>query len=597
MRPQRPAEGGDVGDAPLSPTLDVLGTIGSPAQPWSASLAPADSRPGLRTGRPEGAVESRSRKAVSMRGNPMSERRELQRRPAGFKVRVSGLNGRRRAEWQEGRAIDISEKGVRLELAHQRFPIRNALVEFRLPPGVLVGYRARRVCLRGRVVWSLVHPRAGNGARQQVALEFESRRLTDVLQRPSRRRLAWLSVILIVFAIVNAVVLKTQALDYFWHRPVLTLYGLCVTTYLLSRFVISAFYRPPRDTGYRPSLSVIVACKNEEDAIAQTLERVFATGYPRDLLEVIAIDDGSTDRTYDEMERVHERHPELRLIRFPKNLGKRHGMAAGARAAHGEVLVFVDSDSFLEKEGLYRIAQGFADPAVGASSGHSFVANASKNWLTRTQAVQYFIAFRVMKAAESIYSSVTCCSGCFAAYRRTAVLEVLDEWLEQKFLGQSATFGDDRSLTNYMLRKHKVIYDSAAHASTIVPDNLQKFLRQQLRWKKSWLRETMRAAGFMWKRPPVMAFSFYAGFLFPLLGPLVVFRALVYMTIVQGHPSFLYMWGVMVMGLLYSAYYLLHQRNRMWFYGVLMCPLYAFLLNWQLPWAILTSWNNKWGTR
>ena len=94
-----------------------------------------------------------------------------------------------------------------------------------------------------------------------------------------------------------------------------------------------------------------------------------------------------------------------------------------------------------------------------------------------------------------------------------------------------------------------------------------------------------------------MVFSFYAGLIFPLLAPLVVFRALIYMTFIHGHPSLLYLWGVLMMSLLYSAVYLASQRNRLWIYGICMCFLYAFLLNWQLPWAILTSGNNKWGTR
>ncbi len=441
--------------------------------------------------------------------------------------------------------------------------------------------------------------RPREGLRGPSSLRRETPAATAPVQRDSTRRklLTTLSLVLFALALANTIFLKARALDYFWHRPVLGLYGLGVTVYLLSRFAIALFYRAPRDVGFRPSMSVIVACKNEEQAIANTLERILAADYPRELLEVIAIDDGSTDGTYREMERVRDLHPEMRLIRFPQNLGKRHGMAAGTRAATGEVLVFIDSDSFLDKDGLYRIAQGFADSKVAAVSGHCFVANAWKNWLTGTQAVQYYVAFRVLKAAESVFSSVTCCSGCFAAYRRSAVMEVLDTWLNQTFLGQPATFGDDRSLTNYMLRRHKVIYDSTATASTIVPDNFRKFLRQQLRWKKSWLRETMRAAGFMWRKPPVMAFSFFAGFLFPLLAPLVVFRALVYLTLVQGHPSFIYLWGLLMMSLLYSAVYLISQRNRLWVYGISMCFLYAFVLNWQLPWAILTSWNNKWGTR
>jgi hyaluronan synthase len=234
---------------------------------------------------------------------------------------------------------------------------------------------------------------------------------------------------------------------------------------------------------------------------------------------------------------------------------------------------------------------------VAAVAAHGFVANAWVNFLTRMQAVQYYIAFRVMKAAESVFASVTCCSGCLAAYRKSAVMEVLDDWLHQRFLGRPATFGDDRSLTNFMLRRHKVIYDSTSHVWTIVPESFRQFFRQQLRWKKSWLRETVRAASFMWRRPPLMVFSFFGGLIFPLLAPIILLRTFLYLPLTSGSLNFTYLWGVMLMSMLYSAYYLILQRNRMWIYGIGLCFFYSLILTWQLPWAIITSWNNKWGTR
>lgn len=397
--------------------------------------------------------------------------------------------------------------------------------------------------------------------------------------------------------LVNTLLLKLQNVDYFWYALTWNLYSLGVTSYILSRFAIAGFYRRPRDVGYRPTVSVVVAAKNEEHAIARTLECIFESDYPRELMEVVAVDDGSTDATYREMERVRARYPELQLIRFPHNRGKRHGMAAGARVTSGEILVYVDSDSFLNKEALRQLVQGFADPGVGSVAAHASVANSRKNALTKMQTVRYYVAFRVLKAAESVFSSVTCCSGCCAAYRRSALLPILDDWLNQKFLGRPATFGDDRSLTNYILRTHKVIYDSTAKVRTIVPETYLQFLRQQLRWKKSWVRESLIAATFIWKKPPLMAISFYAGVLFPLVAPVVVLRALVYLPAMSGHPSYAYVWGVFLMSLLYSAYYLIRQKSTLWLYGVYFCLLYMTLLTWQLPWAILTSWNNKWGTR
>ncbi len=103
--------------------------------------------------------------------------------------------------------------------------------------------------------------------------------------------------------------------------------------------------------------------------------------------------------------------------------------------------------------------QPLADRRVGAVCGHADVLNVRETWLTRMQAVRYFVAFRVVKAAESVFNAVTCCSGCFSAYRREAIMPRLEWWENQTFLGVESTFGDDRSLTNCVLRDWRILYE------------------------------------------------------------------------------------------------------------------------------------------
>jgi hyaluronan synthase len=274
-------------------------------------------------------------------------------------------------------------------------------------------------------------------------------------------------------------------------------------------------------------------------------------------------------------------------------------MAVGARRASGEILLYVDSDSFPRRDAVRRIVQGFADPEVAAISGHTDVSNARTNMLTRMQDVRYYVAFRVMKAAESVFGAVTCCPGCFSAYRRSCMLAVLDRWLHQRFLGVPATFGDDRSLTNYLLRKYKVIYACDAVATTIVPDEHWKFLRQQLRWKKSWLRECLIAATFMWKKHPIAVVGFYAQLVFPIIAPVLLLRAFLWLPVVSGDfiSMAIYGFGVLMIGLVFSSYYLFFKANGSWIYGAWFTIYYMFVLVWQMPYAIATSRDNRWGTR
>ena len=411
------------------------------------------------------------------------------------------------------------------------------------------------------------------------------------------RSIPALAVLLFAIVTIHVLYLKSFNLSYFWYGPMANLYSLTISFYILSRFAIGALYRTPSAPGFTPSVSVVVACKNEEASISRTLECIYASDYPQDRLQVVCINDGSTDGTLAEMERTRRRHPDLKIIDFPRNLGKRHGMAAGARAARGEVLVYIDSDSFVRPDTIRYLVQGFADPNVGAVCGHANVHNADENMLTRMQQVRYYVAFCVVKAAESIFSTVACCSGCLAAYRSSYVLEILDDWLNQRFLGTQATFGDDRSLTNYMLRRFRVIYDRRAVCTTIVPETYRTFFKQQLRWKKSWVRETFIGARFMWRRHPLAAGSYYLGAVFPILSPVVAFNALVLPLFGHAQLSLLYVYGASLMALLYSLYYMGKHRDGLWIFGVVFCFFYMFVLVWQTYYALFTVRRNHWGTR
>ena len=79
---------------------------------------------------------------------------------------------------------------------------------------------------------------------------------------------------------------------------------------------------------------------------------------------------------------------------------------------------------------------------------------------------------------------------------------MLERWENQRFLGRPATYGDDRSLTNFVLRNWKVNYDELARSRTIVPTHFRVFLRQQLRWKRSWTRESLIVGRFIWRKQP-----------------------------------------------------------------------------------------------
>jgi len=394
----------------------------------------------------------------------------------------------------------------------------------------------------------------------------------------------------------------------------LVAYTVGTSVYLVSRFAISAFYHddhreepyyivsswPKKSRKEYPSVSFVIACKNEEDSIRKTIDACLSADYPQKM-DCVAVNDGSTDNTLAEMMKAKVVWGDkLHVTSFPQNKGKREAMAAGVLASSGEIIVFVDSDSFVAKDSVRLIAGHFmSDEKVAAVSGNTLVENATQNTLTRMQAAKYGVAFEILKACESVFNVVTCCPGCFSAYRRDAVVEVLDEWRNQTLFGSRSTFGDDRGLTNYMLKNnHKVLYCRSAKATTIVPSKWRTFFKQQLRWKKSWLRETLVASKFMWKKHPIASISFYSAAALSVICPFIVARIFLLAALsLSPWLPLIYVSGAALMGATLGLFSSILHQNEQWIYTAVFTPVYAFVLVWQMPYALLKIRDTQWGTR
>lgn len=408
--------------------------------------------------------------------------------------------------------------------------------------------------------------------------------------------------ILFFFIIYLIVVIKLTSWRTLNDSLFFGIYSSLITLYILSRFILSYFHKSIKaDMDYTPTISFVVPAKNEGDNIAKTLRCFYDINYPKGKIEVIAINDGSDDDTLSEMLKVQKEFgakiKRFEVVDWKINQGKREGMASGVKMAKGEIIIFVDSDSFIDKNCVRHLVKYFADPTVGAVSGHTDVYNDKENLLTRMQAVRYYISFKIYKAAESVFGLVTCCPGCCSAYRREYLLEFIDAWLHQKFFGKQCTFGDDRSLTNFILQKYKAVYSNEARAETVVPNNFKKYMKQQQRWKKSWVRETILAGSFMWKKNFFAAISFYVYVFLAIVAPVVFFRAVIWYPIVDQSFPFTYLTGLFLMLFLHGIYYRIEVGDRDWFNAVVYFWFSTVILIWQLPWAAITMNDTRWGTR
>jgi len=415
------------------------------------------------------------------------------------------------------------------------------------------------------------------------------------------RLLKAVAALYLVVLIASVMAYKAAFISLMFSNVFFGVYSVCVASYIISRFVLSLFYRSAPAAGVEPRIAIVMPSFNEQDAIGRSLRALLALDYPVSKLQLIAVNDGSSDDTLIEMRRVADSAPgRVEVIDFGENRGKRAAMAAGIRASDAEVIVFVDSDSVVAPDALRALVQPFADERVGAVCGHANVLNLRESWLTRMQGVRYFVAFRVVKAAESVFHAVTCCSGCFSAYRREAILPRMEWWESQTFLGVESTFGDDRSLTNCVLRDWRVVYEKRAVSHTIVPTTFAGFVKQQTRWKRSWTRESLLVTRFIWRKHPIAAFFVYLSIVLPLIAPVAAIHALVWGPLLHGGSlPLVYLAGIYSLAMVYSLYYVLFQDeySLVWLYGVLFVFFYLAVMLWQTYYAIFTCRTASWGTR
>lgn len=502
--------------------------------------------------------------------------------------------------------MDISDTGLLLQLEDEKEyeAIKgqsHVKLKFQIPPGVMPEGRESRYKLSASVVRSVDETR-------QIGLQF----LEDLGTYDRRRKDRYLmfgAALSLAFVSFCVVLMRMESFIYFRYHTLLYAYSIIAATFLLTRYLFGMFYKPvPIDPTYTPSVTIVIPCFNEEEWIQITILSCIDQNYPVDKLKVIVVDDCSTDRSVEKIKEIIDYLKEKEGKRYqledrlsyfvqPQNAGKRAALSRGVENTDTDLVMFVDSDSFLDPYAVRNIVQPFREPKMGGCAGRCDVANTYTNSLTKMQSVRYYTAFRIMKAAEALFDTVTCLSGPLSCYRRDIVMEYKDNWVNQTFLGHKATFGDDRSMTNFVLSHHQCSYQDTAVCSTIVPKEHKVFLKQQMRWKRSWLRESLMAGKFMWRKEPFAMINFYIGLIVPMLAPIVVVYNFFYVPLTQHVFPTTFLIGLLLMAMMMSFSQLLLRKSTTWLFGFWFCLYYELVLLWQMPIAWFTFWKSTWGTR
>lgn len=390
----------------------------------------------------------------------------------------------------------------------------------------------------------------------------------------------------------------------FMNFPVLFNYFMLLNMLVLA---LMAFrYRSCRND-YQTRCDIIIPAYNEGRHIFDTVKSVMASNYKN--INVVVIDDGSSDDTRYWIKHAENSYPgAITAVYFDQNRGKKHALAAGIRASSAEVIITIDSDSVIAADAVENIMKPFARKEVGAVAGNINVQNLDQGLIPKLMDIIFVFSYELLRSAQSQFGSVMCTPGALSAYRRSAVEPLLDQWLEQKFLGNYTSIGEDRALTCLLIRnKFDVVYQESAKAYTNMPVKYKDLCKMLLRWVRGDIRENilltpyiLENTSFCDRKSLGLIFHFIV-FNIGTFAPIVLLP-LMTLYYISNVAYFLVFWPyILLVMVLWSVLpMMVYMRKKTVKYALHSITYSIFsllMLSWIPCYAILTLNNNSWLTR
>lgn len=393
----------------------------------------------------------------------------------------------------------------------------------------------------------------------------------------------------------------------FWFLIVATTLFVFKFAFFIYNVVLYFRYKPTESVADEllPTCTVIVPAYNEGKLVFQTLMSLAQSDFPQEKLQLLAIDDGSKDDTWYWIQQAKIKLGErLTIHQQPKNMGKRHALYYGFQNGTGEIFITVDSDSVVDNNTVRNLVSPFVtDENCGAVAGNIRVLNNQKAILPKMLNVSFVMSFEFMRSAEGALNSVMCTPGALAAYRATSVFNCLEDWIHQEFMGQPSDIGEDRAMTNMILKQGQhVHFQRNAIAYTTVPEKYSGLYKMFIRWDRSNVRENLMMAKFVFKNfradnkigTRLLFINQCSKIL--MTYPLAFFTVFFAVT----YPALFFastLAGILIFSsfpvLFYAKRYTLSQALWAYSYSI----LYTFGLFWVTPYAVATAAKRGWLTR
>jgi biofilm PGA synthesis N-glycosyltransferase PgaC len=232
-----------------------------------------------------------------------------------------------------------------------------------------------------------------------------------------------------------------------------------------------------------PYCSILIPCYNEEANVRETIAYALRTRYPN--FDVIAINDGSKDKTAEILNEIAASEPRLRVIHLAQNQGKAFGLRAGAIASGSEYLICIDGDALLHPYTVHWMMKHLTGSGrIGAVTGNPRIINRS-SLLGKIQVGEFSSIIGLIKRAQRTYGRIFTVSGAIAGFRKTALHRV-GYWSED-MITEDIDVSWRLQLDHWDIR-----YEAEALAYIYMPETLRGLWKQRLRWAQGGVEVIMR---------------------------------------------------------------------------------------------------------
>ncbi len=227
-----------------------------------------------------------------------------------------------------------------------------------------------------------------------------------------------------------------------------------------------------------PTVAVIVPCFNEETTVAGTLNSLLALDYPTEKLEILAVNDGSTDTTL-EVLREFEHHSQIRVI-DKENGGKHSAMNEALKYTNAELVGCLDADSYVENDALKLIISHFTSDENVAAVTPSIKIHNARSIVQTLQKAEYGLAIFVRNVFARL-DALFITPGPFSFFRRS-IIEEIGPW-------RHAHSTEDLEMCLRLQKHHKkVTNEPGAIVHTTAPRTLYQLYNQRVRWTYGFLK-------------------------------------------------------------------------------------------------------------